>query len=335
MPKLVTKPRHSTPTHNPSPAPAGILRQCTLLESSRLRSSKEPRPSTRTSNTMDITDAQDEWPTPAESSPSPMEMTLDPTPTETTPFPDAIPTQTDTPMPPVSPPHHTPADVDNPTVSTVTPAAPTPPRPTVGFAMSNTVVEPSPTSNMASVVRKQLAPVFAASSSRKHVIFLKTKLPVEPKPKEPTAAARLKLKELGELMINQDPTTIIYKYKQSHADERDACTKLTQLPTTITGIQSYMNGFRPSITGGDVWGNLRIGFDSNPVDFVDNVSQEAYMRKFWIRKAPLQVADTEYAGWLYLSPESMHPEETADSLNEYITKISAKTKRTPFPVACE
>ena len=119
------------------------------------------------------------------------------------------------------------------------------------------------------------------------MLFLKVKLPVEEKPKDPTTAARLKLKELGELMINQDPSTIIYKYKKMQEDKRDACTKLSQLPTTITGIQAYMSGFCPSATGGDVWGTLRIGFDSNPVDFVDNVSQEANMRKFWIRKSPL------------------------------------------------
>jgi hypothetical protein len=59
------------------------------------------------------------------------------------------------------------------------------------------------------------------------------------------------------------------------------------------------------------------------------------MRKFWIRKAPLQVANTDYAGWLYLSTESMHPEETADSANLYIKKHCEKNGRTPFTIACE
>jgi hypothetical protein len=103
----------------------------------------------------------------------------------------------------------------------------------------------------------------------------------------------------------------------------------------IKSIQTHMSGFRPSAAGGDVWGTLRIGFDSNPIDFVDNVSQEANMQQFWIRKSPLQAAETDYAGWLYLSPEGMHLEETADSLNEFITKRCAQSKRTPFPVACE
>jgi hypothetical protein len=58
----------------------------------------------------------------------------------------------------------------------------------------------------------------------------------------------------------------------------------------------------------------------DPAKFVDNVSQEAGMWKIWIRKALLQVSDTDYAGWLYLSTESMHPEETADSANLFIKK---------------
>jgi hypothetical protein len=188
----------------------------------------------------------------------------------------------------------------------------------VGFALENSVMEASQADDMASVVRRQLAPVFTATLTRHHTLFLKARLPVDSKPKDPTAAARTKLKELGELMINQDPTTLFYKYKQTHKDEKDACNKLSQLPTTITGIQAFMNGFLPSPEGGDVWGNLRIGINSDPTEFIENVAQEARMRKFWIRKAPLQAADTDYAGWLYLSIESMHPEDPADSANLFM-----------------
>jgi hypothetical protein len=137
------------------------------------------------------------------------------------------------------------------------------------------------------------------------------------------------------MMINLDPTMIFYKYKQTNKDERDACNKLSQLPTTITGIQSFMNGFRPTPEGGDLWGNIRIGIDSNATEFIENASQEANMRKWWIRKAPLQVADTDYAGWLYLSTEAMHPEETAQSINTFIHKVCIQKKRTPFLIACE
>jgi len=141
----------------------------------------------------------------------------------------------------------------------VTPTSETPPvRKSVGFGTSNTVVEESLDDNGDSViaVRKQLAPVFANTSKRKTTLFIKVKLPVESKPTDPTSAARTKLKELGEILQQQDPSVILYKYKQTTKDEKDACTKLSQIPTTITGIQSYMNGFRPSLEGGDVWGSL-------------------------------------------------------------------------------
>jgi hypothetical protein len=96
------------------------------------------------------------------------------------------------------------------------------------------------------------------------------------------------LKELGELLIDQYPTAIFYKYKQMSKDEKDACTKLSLLPSTTTGIQAFMNGFRPNTDGGDLWGNIRIGINVPEGDFLDNVSQEAYMRQFWVRKSPLQ-----------------------------------------------
>jgi hypothetical protein len=211
----------------------------------------------------------------------------------------------------------------------ITPASKESTRKSVVFDATNTVVEKDAT------VRKQLAPVFENTAKRKTTVFIKVRLPVEKKPADPTNAARTKLKELGEILIQQDPSMIIYKYKQTAKDERDACTKLSQLPTTITGIQSYMNGFRPSTDGGDVWGNLRIGINSKVEDFLENAFQEANMRKFWLRKAPLQVADTDYAGWLYLSTEAMHPEDTADRVNSFIKFHRAKEGRPAFMIACE
>ena len=128
---------------------------------------------------------------------------------------------------------------------------------------------------------------------------------------------------------------MIYRYKQSSEDEIDACTQLSQLPTTITGLQAFMNGFRPSTEGGDIWGSLRIGIDTPAADFLDNVAQEAFMRKFWVRAAPLQVADSDNAGWLYLSTEHLDPITTADSINTFIARYCARKGRTPFTVACE
>jgi hypothetical protein len=82
----------------------------------------------------------------------------------------------------------------------------------VGFAPANTVVmEASQADDMALVVCQQLAPVFTATLKHCTTLFLKACLPVEDKPKDSMAATRTTLKELGELMINQDPTTLIYK----------------------------------------------------------------------------------------------------------------------------
>jgi hypothetical protein len=84
---------------------------------------------------------------------------------------------------------------------------------------------------------------------------------------------------------------IIYRYKQTCKGKRDGCSKLSQLPTTITGIQAFMNGFCPSLDGGNMWGNLRIGINGKAKEFLEDAFQEANMQKVWPRKAPLQVAE--------------------------------------------
>jgi hypothetical protein len=89
-----------------------------------------------------------------------------------------------------------------------------------------------------------------------------------------------------------------------------------------------MNGF--------LWGSLRIGINKKAADFLENASQEANMRKFWLQKAPLQAAETEYAGRLSLSHKGMHPEDTANSVNAFIKhNCEKKGQRTPFVIACE
>jgi hypothetical protein len=210
----------------------------------------------------------------------------------------------------------------------ITPAPKESTRKLVVFYVTNMVVEDE-------MIRKQLAPVFENTSKRKTTLFIKVQLPVENKPRDPTNAAQTKLKELGEILIQQDPSMIVYKYRQMTKDERDACTKLSQLPTTITGIQSYINGFRPSTEGGDVWGNLCIGMNSKAKDFLENAFQEANMWNFWLHKAPLQAADTDYARWLYLSTEAMHPEDTADRVNLLIKFHCAKEGCPAFMIACK
>jgi hypothetical protein len=212
----------------------GILKQRTLLESAKL---KKPV------NEPLLMDVDNDWPLLTAPTDTSMEI-QDPAPAPTTPPID------DGQPPPTSADSNTTATTPLEPPTEITPASKESTRKSVVFDATNTVVEKDAT------VRKQLAPVFENTAKRKTTVFIKVRLPVEKKPTDPTNAARTKLKELGEILIQQDPSMIIYKYKQTAKDERDACTKLSQLPTTITGLQSYMNGFRPSTNGGDVWGNL-------------------------------------------------------------------------------
>lgn len=59
------------------------------------------------------------------------------------------------------------------------------------------------------------------------------------------------------------------------------------------------------------------------------------MRKMFIRKAPLQAADTNYAGWLYLSTEALDPDETATRINKYIKRECDVRGRPAFVIVCE
>jgi hypothetical protein len=68
----------------------------------------------------------------------------------------------------------------------VTPVLPTPPRHTMGFAQSNTVLEATDGEDADVVIRKQLVPVFSATAKRKMTLFLKVRLPFESKPKDST-----------------------------------------------------------------------------------------------------------------------------------------------------
>jgi hypothetical protein len=308
----------------------GILKQSTLLDTPKKKTATTAKPPPATA--MDTSDDDNDNGWPALPTATPMDIQGTP-PDNTTPhIADASTIQMAAAKDSIE-------DVDSDTMVTtpselpkaITPATPAPKESTrklVVFDATNTVVEDN-------TIRKQLAPVFENTSKHKTTLFIKVRLLVENQPSEPTSAAWTKLKELGEILIQQDPSMIIYKYRQTTKDERDACTKLSQLPTTITSIQSYMNGFRPSTEGGNVWGNLRIGINGKAEEFLENASQEANMRKFWLRKAPLQVADTDYAEWLYLSTEAMHPEDTADHVNLFIKFHCAKEGRPAFMIACE
>jgi hypothetical protein len=82
-------------------------------------------------------------------------------------------------------------------------------------------------------------------------------------------------------------------------------------------------------------GSLQIGINKKMAEFLENASQEVNIWKLWLQKAPLQAAETEYAGWLYSSLEAMRPEETADRVNAFIEHNCAKTGRSSLVIACK
>jgi hypothetical protein len=215
----------------------GVLKQRTLLETPKKKAPTAAKPPPATAMDMGDDNDNDEWPELSSVTPMDIQGTLlDPT---TPHIADPI----------VEKPIQMAEDKDSTKTKQgqVTPPLETPPvRKLVGFSASNMVVEEVLDDNGKSVtaVCKQLAPVFANMAKRKTTLFIKVKLPVESKPTDLTSAAHTKLKELGEILLQQYPSVIFYNYKQTAKDERDACTKLSHIPMTITGIQSYMCGNR-------------------------------------------------------------------------------------------
>ena len=226
----------------------------------------------------------------------------------------------------------------------VSPATPPPSRTqrtNVGFSETRTEISESVQddgSTYASVAQR-MAPVFASSNTRAHSMFMRVKLPIPDHGQrhntDATKESREFLKRFMETMIQIDPTAIVYKWRQTSPEEKDACLLPTQLPTTITGLQSYMSGFRPKPEGGAMWGSLRIGFNSDAADFFANLEEEGRMHDFWSKLSPLQTADTEYAGFLYLSLESMHPEAFSHLVNAWIIRTAPLLKKKPITIAFE
>ena len=213
------KKRPGSPKPQQPGASKSILKQQTLLEFT---------PSKKKTNELSVSDPpddDDDWPSLSTTSATPMDIaTLVPDPK--TPHIETLQVE------------KAPSDLDNSASvppaqksaasATVTPPALTTPRASVGFASANTVMEDSPDDNMVTVVRKQLAPVFSSTSIRKKTLFLKIRLSVDPKPKDPTAAGRLQLKELGKMMINLDPTMIFISInRQTRTKEMPAINFLS------------------------------------------------------------------------------------------------------------
>jgi hypothetical protein len=163
----------------------------------------------------------------------------------------------------------------------VTPESETSPaRKSVGFNATNTIVEEVLANNEDSVTVacKQLVPVSANTVKHKTTLFIKVKLQGESKLKDPTSSGREqtkgpnqrgshKLKELGEILIWQDPSSSTSIGKPARMNGMHATSYLSSSPQSQTSAQSYMNGFRPSPESGDVWGSLQIGINEKAASF--------------------------------------------------------------------
>ena len=161
------------------------------------------------------------------------------------------------------------------------PKSPPPPTRTsyssaVGF--STEITEVQETTNEDGItetsIKKNLTQAFSQTNRRKHFRIMTARLAVEPSGPEATKTGRKALKQLYTLMIQQDPTAILYSFRQTNPTESDACKNPAALPSTITALQKFFDSFRPNKDGGDLWVNFRVGIDGDPSEFVDNLEQE-------------------------------------------------------------
>jgi hypothetical protein len=171
----------------------------------------------------------------------------------------------------------------------------------VGFSENRTeIVDAVMDDSMTfTTVTQRLALVFVASNACTHMLFIRMKLPIpdhtaKPNP-DATKEGSKSLKLFMEMMVQIDPTAILYKWQQTKPDEWDACVRSTHL--TITGLQAFMNGFRPTPEGGAMWGGFCIGFNSDEANFFANLQEKGRMHDFWSKKAPLQTANTDIAAF--------------------------------------
>ena len=267
---------------------------------------------------------------------------------KTSPSPATMPANTTSPS--GSPAHKklrnddetTPKKLPPKTPEQVTPSSPPPnPRPSIRWGANDTNIaeELADDGTAITTINQRRAPIFVASNTRTHTFYVKMKLPLAPNKSGPnpnaTKDGRDSLKSYFQLLIQIDPTALLYKWTQSNPEETDACTIPSHLPQTLTGLRAYMQGFRLKPEGGPLWGTLRLGFNSDPADFFYNLQEEGKMLDFWSKKAPLQAAKTDYAGFLYLSQECLNPDDFALFFNAFITRLAPKYKRKPITIGCE
>jgi hypothetical protein len=244
-------------------------------------------------------------------------------------------------LPPSTPPlpgnEEHPTDDKDPTTGTMQtetfsiPAGKTqiPPKVTPTYAdvtASPTMTAPGTTPMMPA---RKLAGVFQGTMARKHDLFIKVMFPTDSNPRDPVKNARAQLLEYFKMLIAVDATAILYKWDKEKDLAADACLKPNALPTTLTGLQSYADQFRPNAEGGDCWCSLRVGFNKEPDEFMAELRGQASVRKWVAKKQALQTAFTEVAGWLLYLPQATDVDYWTSQINAWIKNKLPREAGTP------
>ena len=175
----------------------------------------------------------------------------------------------------------------------------------------------------------KLASVFHSSMTRKNALFIKVMFPYDANPKDPVKTARTQLMEYFQMLTSVDAATVLYKWNKDKDLGSDACLKPSALPTTLTGIQSYADQFRPVKEGGDCWCTLRVGFNKEPEEFMAELRAQATVRKWVAKKQSLQTAYTEIVGWFLYLPQATDVDFWTAQINGWIKNKIAREAGTP------
>jgi hypothetical protein len=135
---------------------------------------------------------------------------------------------------------------------------------------------------------KNLASVFtaAASKEKQNSVFIKVMFPVESNPKDPVKAARSQLIEYFKMVQSVDSSAALLKWGKDTGTALESCAKLKDLPTTLTGLQSFANQFRPKPEGGDTWCSLHIQVAIDIGEFCSELTEQARVRQ-WVTKCKM------------------------------------------------
>jgi hypothetical protein len=146
---------------------------------------------------------------------------------------------------------------------------------------------------------KNLASVFtgAVLKETKNSVFIKAMFPVDSNLKDPVKAARSQLVEYFKMIQSVDKSAALLKWGKETGTSSASCTKPSDLPATLTGLQSFADQFRPTPDGGNTWCSLHIRVTMNLGDFCSELAEQARIREWVAKKHALQTAYTE-TGWV-------------------------------------